>query len=181
MDYLEGVNEVKDIQRSTYGEFISATAPIHIWESEFDTEFHLFSHVKHNTAVIRATSYSLPESVVEHVHAVYNTIEFPLRKQFNNNMESTEDIYTHSTDSAITARKLTTNYLTPATLRAYYNVSVAQTGSASLSQSVMESNQYYSPSDLSKFQTMNSLPTSPVYRVYGGHNSDQACYGMRDD
>ena len=168
-----------DIKRSAYGEFITATAPVHVWETEFDTEFHLFTHTEHKHAVIRAHSYSLPQHLHPHVFAVYNTVELPFRRQSEMKFEVIREEVTsaNAADSKTIPRKLITNYLTPTTLRAYYNVSVGQTGSGSVSQSVMESDQFYSPSDLSKFQTANGLTVSPVYRNYGGHASDQACYG----
>ena len=78
-DSLSGSVTVKT---STYGEYISVTAPVSFLSSLLDTPFHQFTRevgdLKDASYLIRTPdSYSLPESVHADVHTVFNTVQLP--------------------------------------------------------------------------------------------------------
>ena len=86
------------VAESLYGEFITARAPVHLWEKVFNTEFYSYS-VRHAEKIgkktktasrkereetkyskkryIRADRYSVPISLDAHVAFVLNTIQMP--------------------------------------------------------------------------------------------------------
>lgn len=71
----QGVDTVK---ASPYGEYIRASAKVAVWERLFATTFYTFKHVDNSVSpVFRATEYSLPLILVDHVFAVFNTVHLP--------------------------------------------------------------------------------------------------------
>ena len=154
MQYLrakeaEGVVIVRELP---YGEYITATAPVHVWEETFATAFHTYEvntrmsddviskekkqeqqqeiKKKHVQSIIRAEEYSLPAELADHVTAVSN-----------NPISST------------------------ATQAVYESL-----------------NQSYSPSDLTLFQKYFNLEEHPVAEDIGGHAFNAACvYGGGGD
>lgn len=69
----------------------------------------------------------------------------------------------------------TSTYITPTLLRSFYKLGNAM-GSALSTQSVYETlTQYYSPSDLLKFQNLFNLYTDSTVINIGNHASDQQC------
>jgi len=175
LNYLAGVHGVhpESISRSPYGEYVTAEAPVHVWEKEFDTSFHTFVHEKSGSAVVRAQTYSLHENIHAHVNTVWNTVQLPARRQersLYSAYSSTQGI--DNTHRAAAADDATTLSL----LKSFYNVPSDDTGSSSVSQSCFETDQEFSPLDLQVFQTANGLSSSPVVRVYGGHDDNAVCY-----
>ena len=78
--YLQA-NGVSTISETMYGEFITANAPISVWEKVLNTVFYTFNHTQLNGVVeqlVRAESYSIPIELTNHVDCVLNTIEMPV-------------------------------------------------------------------------------------------------------
>jgi hypothetical protein len=73
-------------------------------------------------------------------------------------------------------RALSADTITPAVLRDYYSVPDGVEGSDAATQSCFESQQDFSPEDLSKFQSLNNLPPDSIFRAYGGHTDNALCY-----
>eukprot|EP01038_Epipyxis_sp_PR26KG_P005158 gene5158-7181_t len=163
---LHGIAVTK---RTKNDEYITAEAPVSVWESFFNTEFHEFvtkdSQSTHH--VIRCEKYSLPVVLVDHVSAVFNTVQFP------NPMEMKSSIVKMPFTTA--AEVNITHYVTPAFLGEVYDIRNF-TGSEQSSQAVYESiGQTYSPSDLTTFQKHFGLPVEAVAVDIGYHASDNAC------
>ena len=60
------------------GEYITARAPIRVWEKMFDTDFFAFRMTHSDATVenlIRAEHYSVPRELNKHLASVFNTIE----------------------------------------------------------------------------------------------------------
>ena len=79
-------NNVEIIDQTEYGEYIYARASISKLEKLFDTTFHEFkravtydnAHVlSSDSVVIRAISYSIPEHLDQHIHAVHKLSTLP--------------------------------------------------------------------------------------------------------
>ena len=88
LEYLS-FKKVKVVNQSLYGEYITATATIKVWEDMFNTEFHHFDMKLQSVdgeakivQVIRTESYSLPVELSDHVSAVFKTVQFPIRDKF---------------------------------------------------------------------------------------------------
>jgi tripeptidyl-peptidase-1 len=142
------------------GEYIKAKAPISLWEDVFGTEFYSYAHATLGEEY-RAEHYNLPAGKEEMLSAVFNTVQFPV--------ETSPMILTPA--SGLRATPLTT----PDLLNSYYQIT-NNDGNNKGSQSVYESlSQYFSPSDLSDFQTKYDLPQDEVDEVIGGHESDSKC------
>ena len=164
-------NGASIISETLSGEYITSRAPIEIWENFFNCEFFLFHFTQHNgevSKVVRAESYSIPIALAAHVNSVFNTVQMPHQPMdgFRINLGQTK-----STEHLEGVE----NYITPAILRAAYNVGSRQ-GTASSTQCAYATiDQYYSPADLSKFQSFFQLASQPVANSIGGHSSDAIC------
>ena len=143
------------------GEYITASAPIGVWEKMFNCEFYMFHQTMENDVVnkvVRTESYSIPVHLSNHVQSVFNTVDIPhenvIKAQFNTEAQS---------------------FTTPPKLRNAYNMG-ASTGSALSTQCIYASlNEYYSPADLTRFQNAFNIPKQTVATVIGGHESDSMC------
>jgi Pro-kumamolisin, activation domain len=158
---------------SLYGEYITARAPITLWENLFDTEFFSFHHSKVGTErvteVMRAERYSVPRDLHEHVASVFHTVQMPLAIWGRPLMEPVENYTSHIRHNTVTG------VVTPSLLNSYYRIN-SNIGSFRASQAVFETiGQYFSPNDLLGFQQYYGLPEQPVSRFIGGHVSDTVC------
>ena len=148
-------------KQTPYGQYIKARSTVGVWEELLGTTFHRFHNSMTNQTVNRALDVSIPEELAAHVTAVFGTVQFPL---------------------ALAPRRAVhkleigpSDEITPDVLNSYYNIPT-NTGASSVSQALFESlGQYFSPSDLSQFQTTYDLPQQPIAEVIGGHESDSQC------
>ena len=155
------------------GEYITATAPIIVWEKIFNCEFFMFHQTHENDVikkVVRTESYSIPAILNDHVDSVFNTVEMPHRNAIRARLEKAK--ITLEDEKSILA---VTSFTTPAKLRSAYNMGTSE-GSNSSTQGVYETlGQYYSPADLLKFQTQFGIDPQTVSTVIGGHESSSVC------
>jgi len=160
------VKGAKVTKKTRHGEYISAQAPVALWEDIFQTEFSTFkSRYSTKQPVIRASDYSIPIELSDHVEAVFNTVQLPLRQAPKKQLVS----------KAAAAALPITGSITPKVLNEYYHIS-SNTGNSLASQCLFESlDQSYSPSDLSTFEANYNLPSDSVDTVIGGHESDSDC------
>ncbi len=71
------------VKTTPYGEYITAAAPVKVWNALFATTFYYFEHESKATRpVIRAVHYSLPQELASHVEGVFNTVQLPPRTAF---------------------------------------------------------------------------------------------------
>lgn len=125
--------------------------------------------------------YSLPIEMMDDVLGVFNVADVPI--DINNHVRraprAIELALLNKTrlfaSAASAAGTVVAGYVTPALLNQVYNID-SNTGSASVSQGVYETNtEYYSPTDLSLFQSFAGVPVQPVATSIGGRASDAAC------
>jgi tripeptidyl-peptidase I len=168
---------VKDV--SPGGEFITAEAPIPILEKFFKTEFYHFkisSTKGQNRRYVRADKYSVPSELDQHVESVLNIVEVPNETYIKPILRPKAR---HSSNTGSSSNSFETSdfldTIGPSQLRAFYSVSDKVKGSDKSTQMVYAStNQYYSPSDLKKFQTEDNMPISLPVSI-GNHESDTVC------
>jgi tripeptidyl-peptidase-1 len=165
------------VSETLSGEYVTANAPIRLWEEMFHTEFFTYHQTQakgHIQKFVRAESYYLPISLDLHIESVFNTVQMPL-KVFGGPMISPviDDIDAKQ-------RKLSeiyrANFITPDKLKVYYNQSSTTQGSSLSTQAIFATiEQFFSPADLSTFQSNFQPPTQAIFKSVGDHSSDSQC------
>ena len=195
-------NEVVKVLKATpYGDFVFAQASVKLWESFFNTEFFLF-HKKNPTRptekseffifhlklffiiivaldpIVRSMEYSLPVEIAAHVLGVFNVSDVPPPPRSGVKVGDTKpsDELLKAAKSSSSGGTIVPNYVTPALLNKVYSID-SNIGSSRVSQGVYETSiEYYSPSDLSAFQSYMGLSQETVAVDIGGHQDNNACY-----
>ena len=165
VNYLKK-NGVTNTTVSTYGDYISADAPIKTWETVLKCEFYEFRHKVANSPppFVRSLKYFLHHSLADHVDAVLNTVQLPSPQIVATPMTATTDPFTAMG-----------GFVTPALLRSFYHIDDT-VGNNLTSQGVYGNlQQSVSPSDLALFQLMFHIPDQPILTGTGGHVSEDAC------
>jgi tripeptidyl-peptidase-1 len=135
---------------------------------------------------LRCDHYSLPAGLHAHVKFVLNTVQLPLPVYADqgpvlipqqDNLKFKLDPNGEVTPAAYST---ISGYITPAKLNEIYSIG-NNTGSGAVSQGVYASlSQYFSPSDLSTFQTYFGLPKQSVKTSIGDHSSSSVCSSSPD-
>lgn len=167
-----GVNE---IDTGLHGEYVTVTAPVHILENIFDTSFYRYSPVNSSVisnsshhSIIRAESYSLDESIFDHITTVFNVIHFPLWKR-------SSSIPPLRVPDLTPLQKTSNNFINPAVLNSFYNIFTNQ-GRTDVKQTIYSTaGQYFSASDLALFQSLFGIPNHPIDNDPFLRNSNSRC------
>jgi tripeptidyl-peptidase-1 len=151
-------------RKTPHGEYIKARARVGTWENLLATQFFEFRPENpQKKSVLRALEYSLPVELTEHVQGVFNTVHFP------------NVIAPKAKHEALTSGPGVRKTITPASLNEYYHIP-SNTGNNLASQSLYESlEQYYSPNDLSQFESSYGVPQQEIAYDIGGYVSDDLC------
>ena len=169
VSYLNS-NGASVVSETRGGEYITAQAPVKIWEKIFDTEFFAFRMTHSDASVnnfIRAEHYSVPRELDEHLASVFNTIEM-----FDQMPKKTQSVPMAKKGEFSTAGS---GYMEPDSLRSYYNMTGTR-GSVNSTQMIYGSiGQYFSPANLASFQAWSNSPVIPATTI-GGHVNDSKCY-----
>jgi tripeptidyl-peptidase-1 len=152
-------NGASEIDATPYGEFITATMPVSTAEAVFQADFHKFVHNSYGDEyIVKTTGYVIPEALVDHITHVDHIMYFPLPDNRGPIISSTR----------------ATGTVDPSFLYSYYGIDPS-TSSGQATQSIFAAlGQSYSDTDLSQFQSKNSLPNDPVDTVIGD-NDPSAC------
>jgi tripeptidyl-peptidase-1 len=178
LEYLI-LKDIRIDQRTLFDEFITATASVKVWEDMLNTEFNTYAMKPETQAalngakdemIIRCESYSLPVELMEHVQAVFKTVQIPDPRVDKSHKRINRVPETNSSASI-----LSSGFVTPQLLYNYYNIS-SPYGSSLVSQAVYETiNDALNPDDLTNFQNFFSLLVTPIAQVIGGHVDTNAC------
>ena len=158
---------------SIFGEYISAQAPVSLWEKMFNTQFFKFHHISENSddvvELVRAEMYSVPTALHEHVASVFQTVQMSQKKW------GRPVVLLRKNSTSIIQNHVELGVLTPEKLNVYYGIK-NNLGSSSSSQAAVQSlNQFVSPKDLTLFQDAFKLPRQNVTKFVGGFNNDYIC------
>lgn len=160
------------VSESVHGEYITASAPIKLWETAFSTEFFTYHHTAAEseiaTQIVRAERYSVPLELHEHVASVFHTIQMPMiiwghpiKRRIKN----------YNTTGTIRANAVT-GFASPLLLNSVYNIN-SNLGNALSTQAVFSTiGQYFNDYDLRQFQQMFSIPPDGLAVKIGGHIDD---------
>ena len=174
------------ISETLYGEYITARAPVSIWEEMLDTEFYTYAvqnppkqHNAHTNErensirnYIRTERYSVPNVLNSHIDSVFNTIQMPppIAPRIVHHTEHTSSRSNFKQGVTVAATFTPDGYITPAALNYHYNIRTNK-GHPRAIQGVFASHGHaYSPADLKSFQKKFYLPDQPVYKSPGRHN-----------
>ena len=137
-------------------EYITAHAPLSVWETVLDTEFYKFHQEQLDGQIeehVRAEKYSVPSELYEHLDCVFNTIEMPVR--FTKSV-----IYPVTGPDDPSHFSETVNYfgyVTPTVIRGYYNLTDNR-GSNDSTQSIFGGRwDYLNTADLALFQSLDDV------------------------
>jgi tripeptidyl-peptidase I len=153
------------VSETLSSEYITASAPISVWERVLNTEFFTFHQTQHDGTVlkvVRAERYWIPRELDEHVESVFNTIQMPLHQLFGSSQR-------------IPRLSEYENAITPSKLRIFYNIGSSSGSNASTQAIYASLNQSFSPKDLSLFQYNFYLEDDPVMTSIGDYASDERC------
>ena len=74
------------VSETSSGDFITASAPVLVWEKMFNTEFNLLClprNERYDFIVARADRYWIPKELDEHIENVFNVIDMPDARQIH--------------------------------------------------------------------------------------------------
>jgi tripeptidyl-peptidase I len=161
------------VDESYGGGYITAQAPIEVWEKMFNTEFFLFEQTHSNGEtheVVRAEHYSLPNEIHHHIEAVVNTIEMPvlLHKRPKIKIEDFDVKSFRKRQLLALDGAIPDGTIFPNRVRYFYNMTKATGSSRSTQAAYANGEQYFSPDDLEKFQrVVTGQPFQPAIVASG--------------
>jgi len=154
---------VKVLNSTLYGEYITASAPIYLWERILNTKFYEFRSINSRHSVRRALSYSAPSHLVGHIYAIFNVVNLPPLIAPHSELK-----FIHATTSHQSSAF--SGFMTPPSISSYYNIK-SNMANGLATQSVYEtSGQYYSTSDLLQFQSLFGYGNRKVNQNIGNHS-----------
>ena len=136
-------------------DFAVVLAPISAVEKLFSAEFYLFEHIKDpNEKIVKSLTHEVPQTLVEHLDFVSGISNFPRQNRVS--------LRRHQ---SFTSTKLGTD---PNTIARDYNTSNYVCSNPQNSQAVASFlKQYFSPSDLGRFQEQYHLNSNPIAKTEG--------------
>mmetsp|Transcript_9640 Transcript_9640/g.13258 ORF Transcript_9640/g.13258 Transcript_9640/m.13258 type:complete len:256 (+) Transcript_9640:340-1107(+) len=166
--------QVEVVEMTPNKDYITARATVAHWEEIFKTEFHYYHSKKSESQqraepLIRASEYSLPSEVALDVLGVFNVVDLP------SNAKSTV-VKGPDIDNGVKSKSsvrgatgtIVPNYVIPALLNKLYRID-SNIGNSLVSQGVYETlNQWFSPSDLTAFETFMGITNQKVAVTIGG-------------
>ena len=155
LDTFAGVGVGEGNFRFTIGrDFAVVVAPIPAVEELFSAEFFLFEHVEDpDYKIVKSISYKLPQSLLGHVDFVSGISNFPRRNRVSPRRHETFNSTRLGTDPDSIARD--------------YNISYTASNPQTTQAVASFLKQYFSPSDLEKFQDENGIPSQPIAKTEG--------------
>jgi tripeptidyl-peptidase I len=170
VSYLHA-NGASVVSETLSSEYITARAPIAIWEELFNCKFYLYHQTDENRVVntlVRTESYSIPAILGHHVDSVFNTVQMPYRQS---TMAEREVIQNTGKLNLEASGK----YISPSLLKSYYDLGSGTSCNASTQCIYASYDHTFSPSDLSKFQTTYGTKKQSVKSVIGTPTSLSVC------
>lgn len=128
---------------SLTGDYITAQAPISVWERILDTEFFTFHQRQSDRSIekiVRAERYSIPMELDEHIDCVLNTIEIPIRR--SRGQRKVESLAAIETKTVVVSTDGPS--LDPSKLRQYYNLTKVYGSILSTQAAFASSDTYFS-------------------------------------
>ena len=168
------LNDVRIVWKSTYGEYIRASANVSTWNSLLQTNFQQFivPRNKYNS-FIRAQKIVIPVEIVDHIVSVMNTVQYP--------HSSSRRFKRIKNDVSIVGDSIYDSYVYPGFMNSYYNIQT-NTGYIKATQALFAArSQIFSPPDLAYFQSIFNIPNNPIDHYKGGGAvNNTACFNLNN-
>jgi tripeptidyl-peptidase I len=166
------------VKESNGGGYITAQAPIEVWEKMFNTEFFLFEQTHSNGEtheVVRAEHYFVPNEIHHHIEAVMHTIEMPvlLHKRPKINMDDRGLKSFRKRQLLALDGAVPDGTVYPNRVRYFYNMTKATGSSRSTQAAYANGDQYFSPDDLEKFQRVVTGQPFQTAIIAAGYSSNK--------
>ena len=158
--YLQN-NGATIVSTTPHGEYIRASATLKVWNKLLQAHYQTYTDGRTRT-IVRTPKYEIPAELIDHVSFVGYTTELPPSK----------------VPKVIKTKGITkpmVGGVTPSLLHSFYEIGSAKGSQASTIAVFEGDDQNYSPTDLASFQSLYQLPSQPVAKVIGGHNSSAVC------
>lgn len=172
-------HNVNIISTTLYGEYITASAPITVWQTILNTTFYRWRG-EQEKEFNRAESYSIPHYLDPHISAIFQTTQFPptlfrtpYQSRRTHDSQTSDTSKSHSNFSVV---KDSSNFqgTTVSFLSSLYKIP-SNIGNSTLSQAVFETNsEEFQQSDITKFQTKYGLGKQPA-EVFGTSPKGSGC------
>lgn len=170
VSYLHA-NGASVVSETLSSEYITASAPIAVWEELLDCKFYLYHQTDEKRVVntlVRAESYSIPAILGPHVDSVFNTVQMPYRQSTSANREIVQNTGKLNLEAS-------GKYISPSLLKSYYDLGTGTRCNVSTQCIYASYDHNFSPSDLSKFQAAYGAKKRSVNTVIGDHISSSVC------
>ena len=82
VNHLKSIRGVTIVGETPHGEYITASAPIHVWENMLDTQFHIYQHTKTRRSYESITATSSSSSSSSSTTPIDNKASTPINAQF---------------------------------------------------------------------------------------------------
>jgi tripeptidyl-peptidase I len=156
---------------SLNGEFITANAPISLWNKVFNTDFKLFHQKQVDGNIVqkvRAESFSIPNELDEFVFGAINVIEMPvISSKRTSIIEPPPEVITGM--GRALAGSLYNGWIMPKILRIAYNSSGYHGNNFSTQCAYSANDDYMSRVDLAKFQAADNINIHQPIKEMNGH------------
>lgn len=145
------------VSESLYGEYVTAIAPVAVWNKVLQTKFYAFQQTQIDGSIeklVRSEHYHVPIELDEHILCVLNTIQMPLRTSSVKRIPYTPQAVSKIdlANSHFESQGAPTGYIYPDLLRRFYKAENAF-GSSVATQAVFGGNEdCFSPRSLRFFQ-----------------------------
>ena len=174
LEYVQSIGAVI-VSESRYKDYVTARAPLGVWEKTFDTKFQTYSHNSRsdmgsldgakNLEFVRSKEYSIPSFLDEHVSFVMNTVQIPMvnshaiRPKY---VDVPVDRLVLPDTPTLGKGGIINGFISPGRIVQTYNIDV-KSGNVRATQSVFSTGkERYSPRDLTLFQRFFELPLQSV-------------------
>ena len=161
------------VSESLFGEYVTAKAPVSLWEKFFKTEFYIFHQTSEGSEnvveIVRALMYSVPATLHEHIASVFQTVQMTQklwgRPIMHRLRDSVGGVHINGVKNSISPKKL----------NRYYSIK-NNIGTSMSSQLTFQSTGHQtSAQDLRSFQDAFNLPRQNVSTFVGNRGDDHGC------
>eukprot|EP01100_Stratorugosa_tubuloviscum_P011258 TRINITY_DN4_c0_g1_i3.p1 TRINITY_DN4_c0_g1~~TRINITY_DN4_c0_g1_i3.p1 ORF type:complete len:587 (-),score=294.74 TRINITY_DN4_c0_g1_i3:128-1846(-) len=166
-------NNAQNYKETIGNDFIIIKLKLIEAENLLACKFNEYTHITTGNKLLRTIGYSVPISIAEALDFIGGTIRFPrfkkatiIQQQLNNNNNNNDD------DQIVGSKAIKVE---PSIIKSRYNISAQDVGKATNNNQAVHQflEQYYSPSDLSKFFKEFNLPDNAVDVLIGPNDASK--------
>lgn len=172
LEYLDRHN-IKVIKKSTFGEYIHASAPISMWEKVFSTTFHAIKS-SDGKMTPQAREITMPAELNDHISTIFHTTQKPFQvRKYAPQMRRLEKP---------SLRASSTGYVTPALINSHYHIESNLCDSKATQAVYASLGQSFSPNDIHDFlDSIGAANINLKVTATDGHASSSECVAQPEN